>query len=171
MNDFEKATQALQDALPVSVRLALLAELELDVGALDSNYDVMRVLVACGKWSATNTGPVCTTLERLVARLGPVLHVDAVRCIREALQRFSTRSERSTSTSSQSTASTRVSTRSSAPDESRLCVVCSSAERNALLRPCRHAHMCVACATECLTRTGLCPTCRARIAQVEQIYV
>ena len=51
---------------------------------------------------------------------------------------------------------------------SSICVVCFDAPRDAVLMPCGHADLCMACAKQVARTNALCPICRAPIAQALQ---
>jgi hypothetical protein len=55
-------------------------------------------------------------------------------------------------------------------EESKLCVVCLDKSCDALLLPCKHAVMCVACAVLVKNSTGECPYCRESIDTVMCVH-
>lgn len=51
-----------------------------------------------------------------------------------------------------------------------VCCICMSSSKDAVLTPCGHKAMCVACGQKLLSRGKPCPVCRARIQSVVRVF-
>ena len=52
-------------------------------------------------------------------------------------------------------------------EEDRLCIVCMDSQREVLLRPCSHYHVCLAC---CKQLRGVCPVCTRKFTEIIRVY-
>ncbi len=201
---FLAASDALEAAMPISIRLALVAELDIAPSDLDASYAVMELLVSRNKWSRTSTATVTNALQRILIRFSAVLDDAQVQNMRTALAALERTvsgtsgavpttlpsaalpsaaitvinvdaqptavSTGTTATTTTSRSSARTSPAPPPAGNPRFCLACETVVPNALLRPCRHAHLCMACANLWRRTNGTCPTCRAAIDSIDQYY-
>ena len=55
-------------------------------------------------------------------------------------------------------------------EQQRECIICMDNPRNSVLIPCGHLGVCMECAQELQRTTKMCPVCRNKITQVNQVF-